>query len=372
MKLQTLQLYDFRNYAAARLTLHPGVNLLVGENAQGKTNLLEAVCYLSTGKSIRTGRNQELIRFGADFADLSCTLFSGGREQSLRAVLFSARRPRQLYIGGVKQRTAAGLSGVLTTVLFCPDDLLILKGGAAGRRKLIDTALCQLRPGYAQALAEYQRLYDSKSRILKDHHEHPSLLEPLPEFNYRMAQIGASLISYRARYVQALSQQAQSFHREFSGGREALRLVYQTVSTITDPFAETKQLFSQLLEHQQSHYRAELESGQCLSGPHKDDFEALLDELSVKAYGSQGQTRTAAISLKLAERELLRRDTGEEPILLLDDVLSELDARRQDFVLNQIRSGQVLITCCELDRLTGLGKRVFIENGHIEEETPCI
>lgn len=127
MKLQSLQLYDFRSFETASVQLHPGVNLIVGENAQGKTNLLESVFYLSTGKSFRTARNQELIRFGAEFADLSCTLFSGGREQSLRAVLFSGRRPRQLYIGGVKQRSAAGLSGVLTTVLFCPDDLLILK-----------------------------------------------------------------------------------------------------------------------------------------------------------------------------------------------------------------------------------------------------
>ena len=160
MKLQSLQLYDFRSYETASVQLHPGVNLIVGENAQGKTNLLESVFYLSTGKSFRTARNQELIRFGAEFADLSCTLFSGGREQSLRAVLFSGRRPRQLYIGGVKQRSAAGLSGVLTTVLFCPDDLLILKSGSSGRRKILDTALCQLRPGYAQALAEYQKLYD--------------------------------------------------------------------------------------------------------------------------------------------------------------------------------------------------------------------
>lgn len=372
MRLQSLRLYDFRNYQQASLTLHPGVNLLVGENAQGKTNLLEAIFYLSTGKSFRTSRNQELIRFGAEFADLECGLFSGGRDQTVRAVLFSSRRPRQLYLGGVKQRSAAALPGVLTTVLFCPDDLQVLKGGPAGRRKLIDTALCQLRPGYAQALAEYQKLCESKTRILKDYREVPSLLEPLPEFNYRMAQTGAILISYRARYLRELCAQAEQFHREFSAGREALRLAYQTVSTVEDPFAEKQVIFQQLLEHQKTHYRAELESGQCLSGPHKDDFEVLLDTLSVKAYGSQGQTRTAAISLKLAERELFRRDTGEEPVLLLDDVLSELDARRQDFVLNQIRSGQVLITCCEPERLTGLGKKLLIENGQIREAAECI
>ena len=368
MKLTGLTLYHFRNYEELHLALHPGVNLLVGENAQGKTNLLEAVFYLSTGGSFRTGRAQELIGFGAEFADLSCELFSGGREQSIRAVLFANRRPRQLYIGGVKQRSAAELPGVLTTVLFCPDDLQILKAGAAGRRKLLDTALCQLRPGYAAALAEYRKLYDSKSRILKDYHEQPSLLDPLPEFNYRMAQVGAILISMRAHYLRALGEAAGDYPREFSGGREGLTLRYQTVSSIDDPFADRRVLFQQILNHQEAHYRAELDSGQCLTGPHKDDFDAALDGLSIKAYGSQGQTRTAAISLKLAERELFRRDTGEEPVLLLDDVLSELDGTRQDFVLNQIRTGQVLITCCEPEKLTGLGQTVQIHGGQVMQD----
>ena len=168
MHLNRLVLYGFRNYEALDAAFVPGVNLIVGDNAQGKTNLLEAITYLSTGRSFRTRKEQELIRFGAEFADFSCELFSGGREQSIRAVLFSGRKPRQLYIGGVKQRSATALPGVLTTVLFCPDDLLVLKSGAAGRRKLVDTALCQLRPGYAQVLGEYQKLYESKSRILKD------------------------------------------------------------------------------------------------------------------------------------------------------------------------------------------------------------
>ena len=221
MKLQSLQLYDFRSYETASVSFHPGVNLIVGENAQGKTNLLESVFYLSTGKSFRTARNQELIRFGAEFADLSCTLFSGGREQSLRAVLFSGRRPRQLYIGGVKQRSAAGLSGVLTTVLFCPDDLLILKSGSSGRRKILDTALCQLRPGYAQALAEYQKLYDSKSRILKDYHDAPSLLETLQELNERFCLI----YSGQRRLARNLLRDIVS--RYVSGNPDTVEVLYE-------------------------------------------------------------------------------------------------------------------------------------------------
>ena len=168
MRLDRLRLYDFRNYEHLDAEFVPGVNLLVGDNAQGKTNLLEAIGYLSTGRSFRTAKPQELILFGAEFCDLQAEITGAAREQTLRAVLFAARRPRQLYIGGVKQKSAAGLSGVLTTVLFCPEELQVLRGGAAGRRKLLDTALCQLRPAYAAALAEYGRLQEQKSRILKD------------------------------------------------------------------------------------------------------------------------------------------------------------------------------------------------------------
>ena len=195
--------------------------------------------------------------------------------------------------------------------------------------------------------------------------EKPSLLDALDEFNLRMAQTGALVISYRARYVKALAQEAARYHREFSGDSESLELTYRTVSTVTDPFAPPETLCAQLQEHQRSHARAELESAQCLSGPHKDDFEAVINGLPVAQFASQGQTRTAVISLKLAERALLRQGTGETPVLLLDDVLSELDAGRQDFVLNQLREGQVFITCCETDRLTSLGQVLSIRSGTI-------
>ncbi|MBO2527662.1 MAG: DNA replication/repair protein RecF [Clostridiales bacterium] len=365
MYLDRLYLRSFRNYAEAEAQFVPGVNLLVGGNANGKTNLLEAIFYLSTAKAFRAKREQELILFGQEFAELSATLHSQEREQELRAMIFSGRRPRQLWLNGVKQKTAAGISGVLTSVLFCPEDLLILKKGAQPRRRLLDQMISQLRPNYEAALSEYQRLLDQKSAVLKDQKDNPSLLDVLPEYNLRMAQVGALVISYRARYLKALSECAAEYHREFSGGAETLTLSYQTVSNIDDAFAEPAVLRQKLIEHQQAHERAELESGQCLSGPHKDDFEASLNGLPISLYGSQGQTRTATISVKLAERELIRRDTGEEPVLLLDDVLSELDAGRQDFVLNQLGSGQVFITCCETDRLTKLGQVLNIEKGTI-------
>ena len=367
MQINRLYLRGFRNYEEVEAQLVPGVNLLVCGNANGKTNFLESICYLSTGHSFRTRKEQELIRFGADFAELSAQVYSQERERELRAVLFAGRRPRQLWLGGVKQKSAAGIAGVLMTVLFCPEDLLVLKKGAAPRRKLLDSVICQLRPKYDAALSEYNRILEQKSALLRDRYEHPQLLSILPEYNTRMAQVGALIISYRARYIQALNDHAAAFHQEFSGGGEVLQLRYCTVSNIDDPFAPAEVLRDKLLEHQAAHARAELDSAQCLSGPHKDDFEATINGLSVSAYGSQGQTRTAAISIKLAQRELMFRETGEEPVLLLDDVLSELDVGRQDFVLNKLDRGQVFITCCETDRLTKIGQVLHINQGSITE-----
>ena len=365
MRLLDLKLRDFRNYESLELEFDPGVNLIVGSNAQGKTNLLEAVCYAGSGRSFRTQKQGELIRFHADFAEIEAQVHAEERQQSLRWVLFSGARPRQIYRNGAKKKSASEIAGVLPTVLFCPEDLMVLKSGAAARRRLGDQALCQLRPNYDAALTEYNRILDQKSRILKDHFEYPGVLEVLPVYNARLCQVGALLISYRARFYDSLGRAAARYHSQFSGGAEEFRLEYRTVSTVKDPFAPVARLTQDLYDHLDSHYRAELESGQCLTGPHKDDFDVSLSGINLKAYGSQGQTRTAAISLKLAQRELMGREWGEEPVLLLDDVLSELDQSRQDFVLNQIVTGQVFITCCEPGRFTRLGKTIEIQNGKV-------
>ena len=365
MNLQELNLRSFRNYEEASLEFDPGVNLIVGDNAQGKTNLLEAISYLGSGKSFRAQKTSEMVRFGDDFAEVGGKVFSQERQQELRYLLFSGSRPRQIWRNGVKKKSASELSGVLPTVLFCPEDLLILKMGSSQRRRFGDLALCGLRPNYDAALTEYHRILEQKSRILKDRFENPALLDILPEYNTRLCQVGALLISYRARFYDGLGKAAAKFHSQFSGGVENFVLQYKTVSTVKDPFASVKELTDDLLNHLDRHYRAELETAQCLTGPHKDDFTVSLSGIDLKAYGSQGQTRTAAISLKLAQRELMGREWGEEPVLLLDDVLSELDPGRQDFVLNQIVSGQVFITCCEPGRFTKLGKTIEISKGNV-------
>ena len=365
MQLSKLKLRDFRNYEVLELDCDPGVNLIVGNNAQGKTNLLEAIAYAGSGKSFRAMKQSEMVRFGADFADIEADVCAQERCQKLRWVIFNGSRPRQIWRNGAKKKSAGELAGVLPTVLFCPEDLMVLKAGAAQRRRLGDHALCQLRPNYDAALTEYNRILEQKNRILKDHFQNPNVLAILPEYNLRLCQVGALLISYRSRFYDSLGKSAAKFHSQFSGGVEAFQLTYKTVSTVSDPFASLPKLTEDLLAHLESHYRAELESGQCLTGPHKDDFDVTLSGVNLKSYGSQGQTRTAAISLKLAQRELMGREWGEEPVLLLDDVLSELDQGRQDFVLNQIVSGQVFITCCEPGRFTKLGKTIEIQQGKV-------
>lgn len=369
MNLSCLELRSFRNYDQERFDFSPGVNLIVGDNAQGKTNLLEAVSYLGSGRSFRAQRTGEMIAFGADFAEINGRVFAQEREQTLRFLLFSGSRPRQIFRNGARKKSLEEISGVLPTVIFCPEDLMVLRSGAAQRRRFGDSVLCQLRPNYDVALTEYHRILDQKSRILKDHFENPALLEVLPEFNTRLCQVGALLISYRARFYEALGKAAGEYHRQFSGGAEKFRLEYKTVSTVRDPFAPVSVLTGQLMDHLNSHAQGELSSGQCLTGPHKDDFTVSLSGVDLKTFGSQGQTRTAAISLKLAQRALMAREFGEEPVLLLDDVLSELDPGRQDFVLNQILDGQVFITCCEPGRLTKIGRTIEIHGGKIAGES---
>ena len=204
MKIESLTLRGFRNYENLSLEFDPGVNLILGDNAQGKTNLLEAISYLGSGRSFRAQKNAELIRFGSAFGEVEGRVFSQEREQTLRFLIFPGSRPRQIFRNGAKKKTLSEIAGVLPTVLFCPEDLMILKLGAGQRRRFGDSGLCQLRPNYDAALTEYHRILEQKSRILKDYHENPGLLEILPEYNARLCQVGALLISYRARYYDAL------------------------------------------------------------------------------------------------------------------------------------------------------------------------
>ena len=369
MYAANLHLEGFRNYIHTTVQLSEGVNVIIGQNAHGKTNLLEAVYFLSTGRSFRSLHDKDLITFGGEGAYLRAGIVSGGRDQTLEARIYQNRR-RELFANGVKIRKLAELSGRLTTVLFCPDDLDMIKGGAAIRRKLMDQCLSQLRPGYAVALSEFNKLYNHKTRILRDYREKPSLLELLDDYDLRLAEQSARLIYYRSAFTTILSRKAANIHSEFSGGAEALEIRYTTVGGMDAQGKRPESILTEILEHQNAHRQAELSSGLCLSGAHKDDLEISISGASARRFASQGQARTAAVSVKLAERDIHFEEAGEYPLLLLDDVLSELDAGRQSFILGRIKNGQVLITCCDDNSaFTRPGAAVIrIEKGRIAEE----
>ena len=366
MRINKLTLEGFRNYRGQTLEFDPACNVIHGENAQGKTNLLEAMVYLSCGKSPRTRTERELISFDGGEARIIGEIFSREREFITDITLRAGSR-RKMTVNGVAAKNASELSEVLHTVFFSPEDLFLIREGAAARRRFMDQSLCQLRPRYARALAEYHRLYEHKTRILRDREENPGLLAMLPDFNEGMCRMGAILIHYRAQYCRALDAYAAPAHGDCSGGREKLKLRYETVKTVLDPFAKTEDIAQNLREHQESHHHAELASGLCLSGPHKDDFLVEVNGRSARQFCSQGQVRTAALCLKLADREIHRSAVGEYPVMLLDDVLSELDPKRQEYVLNRISGGQVFITCCENDRLDRLqaGRLFHIRSGEV-------
>ena len=358
MKVDKIALNGFRNYEWETAEFGSGTNVISGHNAQGKTNLLEAVYMLSAGRSFRTRFDRELVGFGFSAAEILADVTSHDRNQTIDIQL----RPgytKKILVNGVK-KTAGELAQVINTVLFCPDDLNLIKEGAAVRRRLMDNAICQIRPRYGEYLSEFNRLYEHKTRILKDWREKPSLLDTLDEFSDGMCRASAQLIRYRASFANRLDQAAAPIHREFSGEGEELSICYSTVSTVRDVYGSAKEIYYDICEHQEKHRQAELESGQCLTGAHKDDLEISINGRTARSFASQGQTGTAALSIFLAE-------TGEYPILLLDDVLSELDTKRQEFVLNRIGGGQTLITCCEdegISRRTG-GRVLFVEKGRI-------
>lgn len=348
MQINNIKLESFRNYDNVQIEFAPGLNVVAGENAQGKTNLLEAVSYLSGGRSFRTYRDAPLIKNGAVATYITASIVSRNRDMTIEARLFDGKLgKKQMLVNGVKLKNRGQLSGTLGTVLFTPDDITLFRGPGADRRKFLDDAISQLSPSYAAAVDKYEQLLKRKNRILKDRDEKPDLLENLEDYNIAMAKEGSLIIVSRARYLKTLQPVVSAIHGEMSGKREQLDIKYQSLSNLDDVNADREEVYVKMREHQKSHYIAELESRSCLSGPHKDDFELLLNDLPIKTYGSQGQNRSAVVSFKLAERELLKQDLGEYPILLLDDVLSELDSGRQEFILSKILTGQVILTCCE-------------------------
>ena len=345
MYLKSLQLENFRNYAYNKFDFIPGVNIILGENAIGKTNILEAVHMMTGTGSFRSAKKADMIMWKEPYSILKASVVSRDRDFELELNMPLKGTPYS-KVNGVKKPVTKGLSDVLACTVFAPDDLFIVSAGPSMRRDFMDRALKQLRPNYGSLLLKYQKLMDGKNKILKNWESAPQFRDILPDYTEKMAMLSAQIIAYRHNFIQAIEPIAQTVQSEISSGRELLCLKYKTISTVTDTGADFETIFNEIMLHARKHELAEIASGVCLTGIHKDDIEIELGGRSAKGSASQGQTRTAALSLKLAEHSLFHKVNGEYPVLLLDDVFSELDEKRRDYIMSKTQAGQVIITSC--------------------------
>jgi DNA replication and repair protein RecF len=344
--LTKLALARFRGYAPTEAEFLPGISLVEGANGEGKTNLLEAVYLSVTGRSHRAARDREMISFGEDDAAVTAEFaLADGRELTHEVRLRREGR-RENFRNGLKLRRVSDFSESVSAVMFTPDDLRLVRGGAEERRRMLDLCIAQLRPRYAEALSEHARLYAGKLRILKSRRDDRELLAALPEYNDALVSADARLIYYRASFVKKLAERAAVIHGECSGG-ETLSAAYKTVAGADENAPDAANIREALAARQRELYSAELDSGAVLVGARRDDVELTLDGNAARRFASQGQTRTIALALKFAERDIMTGETGAVPILLLDDVLSELDGARREYVLDRAGTGQVFISSCE-------------------------
>lgn len=362
MRVNSLLTSCFRN--SDRIFIEPdsGVNVIYGKNAQGKTNLLESIWLFTGCKSFRGAKDAELIKFGEQGARLSVNFFAQDREQSAE-ILINSKRTAAL--NGVKLQSPNKLMGNFPAVVFAPVHLSLVQSGPAERRKFLDTALCQLRPRYANLLTRYNHTLVQRNTLLKDLYSHSELLDTLEIWDDQIAALGASIIFDRVRYIEKLSSYAAEFYGGLSQGKEKFSAVYLQHSGLR--FSDVNELKFLLLQELKKCRNDDILSGSTSIGPHRDDLFITVDGKSARTFGSQGQKRSCALSLKLSEATVIKELTGEQPIALLDDVMSELDSSRQDYILNHIDGWQVFITCCEpstMLRLRG-GKSFEMEGGKI-------
>ena len=357
MRLVSLKARQYRNIEEAELTPGRALTVICGNNGQGKTNLLEAVWLLTGGKSFRGGRDAELIRRGQPFAVLEAvTCRDDGTETELRLTVGGpeTERPgRRVRVNGVDRGRAAVLAGTFPAVVFDPGHLSLVKGSPEGRRRFLDAALCQLYPGYLTAYRRYLRAMTQKNALLKAYDETPGAADLLAALNAEMEARGEELQQRRLAYLKLLTPFAVEHYEKLSRGAEALDLGYEA------GFAP-----GALAETLAAGRAAEIRAGMCLYGPHREDLNILLDGQSARIFASQGQQRSAVLSLKLAEAACVKEITGEAPVMLLDDVLSELDEGRKAFLLTCMEDKQTFVTSCEDDAFLKTNGEIYrMENG---------
>ena len=361
MNIRSIELKNFRNYENLEISFDEGTNILFGDNAQGKTNILEAAYMSGTTKSPKGSRDKEMIRFGEEEAHLKTVVVRGGREYQIDMHL-KKNRAKGIAIDKIPIKKASELFGILNIVFFSPEDLNIIKNGPAERRRFLDSELCQLDRIYLADLTNYNKILVQRNKLLKDMIYRPSLSDTLPVWDMQLIETGKKIIRRRKQFVDELREIVSDIHYRISGGKEELFLKYEP--NIDDIFFEDE--LSRAKEKDKKLCQTSV-------GPHRDDLLFSIGDVDIRKYGSQGQQRTSALSLKLSEIELVRKSISDTPVLLLDDVLSELDSSRQNYLLNNISDTQTIITCTGLDEFVRnrfTVNRVFeVIAGHVYERS---
>ena len=362
MRVTQLELTNFRNIENAAVRPCDGVNIIYGDNAQGKTNLLESIWLFTGCRSFRGAKDAECVNFNSAKTQLSLDYFGEGREQNL---LLSIEKTRRFTRNGIVLSSPAKVMGAFLAVVFSPVHLSLVKDGPYERRKFLDVAISQLKPKYAVALSGYNKALAQRNILLKDIVYHSELYDTLDVWEEQIAFYAAELIVQRVGYVNRLRDFTTEIYGGISNKKETLDIAYEEAcSTGANKKEEIRAGMRDLLRAAR---KTDLATGSTSVGPHRDDLSIQIDGLSARSYGSQGQQRSAALALKLGEAAVIRNFTGEQPVALLDDVMSELDASRQNYILNHIRDWQVFITCCDPHSVKNLkyGQAIRMQNGAI-------
>ena len=337
MILKSVALSHFRNYDDLYMEFDKGTNILYGDNAQGKTNVLESIYVSGTTKSHKGSKDRELIQFGQEEAHIRTIVEKGGLDYQIDMHL-KKNKSKGIAINRMPIKRASELFGILNIVFFSPEDLNIIKNGPSERRRFLDVELCQLDKIYLYNLTKYNKVLNQRNRLLKDISFRPELLDTLAVWDMQLIEYGRKIIRARKEFVEELNGIVYDIHKKISGNKEELVLKYEP------------DVLEENLEQELARCREkDLKFGQTSVGPHRDDLCFMIQEIDVRKFGSQGQQRSCALSLKLSEIELVKKSIRETPVLILDDVLSELDSNRQNFLLNSIHDIQTVITCTGLD-----------------------
>lgn len=362
MRAEGLRLINFRNNRYSELEFTDGVNVIYGENAAGKTNILESIFYFASGKSFRNCKDRELIYFGEDGAAAELDFSDRNKKTSLGVKIYKNRR-REFSRNGNPVTKLSEYLGAFRSVIFTPDHLCLVKGQPDNRRRFIDLAICQSYPRYVSYLNEYNRILAQKNALLKREGDNGYKTDMISVYNERLAVSAAAISFNRRRFLKQLEEDANIEQQEISDGKEKMRLKYN--GCFDDEPATAEETRVAMLEYLNSKAETEILRGLSLFGVHKDDFTVYLNDKNARFFASQGQQRSAVLSLKLAEGEMSRRITGEYPVFLFDDILSELDEGRRGIILKKTKGRQVIITGCEREYFSALDvqNRIRVDKG---------